>query len=340
MALLWIDGGETWGTTTYASRAYLSGSNGTASPGRIAPGAYYINMTVPLITPSLGVQNTHVVGFGFYGSNASTTQRIRIAGLNGASEQWHLDLYENGAELEWRLYRGATLIDTSATFAKNIWHYFEIKVTSRTGTNGSYELRRNETTDISGTLVNLANTGGDGVDGFHFGSEQSGSNWRLDDMFILDSTGADNNDFKGDHVMFEVLPDGDGHQNDMARSAGATNYETIDDSGQVSPDSDYNSSDTVAHEDYYTFANLPGTGIGTIAGVKWTATARLISVGSRTLQPRYYNGSVEFDLGSDVTVDGTTFLVLPSVTGLNPDTGVAWTKSDLDAAEIGVEVST
>lgn len=340
MVMRWIDGGETWGTTTYTSRAYLSGSVGTATPGRISPGQNYLAMNGSvLVTPSLGVQNTWVIGFGFYASSVPTTDRIKIAGLSGASQQFHLDLYENGSDMEWRLYRGATLIGTSTTFVKNVWHYFELKVTARTATNGSYELRRNETNILSGSGVNLANVGSDGVDGFHVGSTDAVA-WRLDDMYILDSSGASNNDFKGDSVMFEVLPDGDGHQNDMTRSAGATNYENVDDGALVSPDADYVSSDTIGHEDYYTFANAPGTGIGTIAAVKITCTARLVSTGARTLQPRYYNGTLEFDAGSDVTVDGTSFLELPSITDVNPDTGTAWTKSDLDGAEFGLEVAT
>lgn len=335
MTLRWIDGAEGWGDGTYATRAYQDANSIGTQTARVSPGvrSWTLSSGGNLLTPSLGVQNTWVIGFGLYVDSTSGTE-IRV--FSGGTEQCRIETENSGGLPRFNLRRGATSIATSSTFALNQWHYFELKVTVRTGTDGVYELRRNEVDIMSGSSVNLANAGSDGAD--VFGIDCNTGNLRLDDLYILDSTGSTNNDFKGDSVCIHILPTSEGHQIDFAPSTGADNSATVDDPSTAASSADWNSSDTNAHEDYYGFENLPPTGIGTIHGIRLSASWAMETTGSRVARYRYYNGSVEFTAGSNVTAANTSLVELPQVVELNPDTGVNWTKADIDAAEFGVEV--
>lgn len=334
MALKWMDGAETWGESTYASRAYAdTGSLSTTTP-RVSPGLRAWNLNNSRMqTPSLGVQNTWVVGMGIFMSAVSTFQ-IRF--FSGGTEQCRLEVENSGGLPRFKLMRGATQIDVSPTFALSQWFYFEFKVDVLTA-SATYELRQNEVNVMSGSGANLANLGSNGADQIGWGYHSSGS-VRVDDVYILDTTGSTNTDFLGDSVCVGIIPDGDGHQNDFTRSAGATNFSNVDDPSTSASSSDYNHSDTNAQEDYYTFENLPATGLGTIHGIRPSGSWAMASTGSRVARYRYYNGSTEFTLGSNVTAATTALVELPQIAEVNPDTGVKWLKTEVDAAEFGVEV--
>jgi hypothetical protein len=336
MTLKWIDGCEGWQDATYATRAYAdTGSVSTATPGRVSPGtrAWSLNGG-RMQTPSLGVQNTWVIGLGLFFSQVAAGFKVRF--FSGGSEQCRFEIENSGGLPRFKLVRGTTTIATGSTFALSQWFYFEFKVTVRTGTNGAYELRQNEVNVLSGSSVNLADTGADGADQFGWGYHTGGNTVRVDDIYILDDQGTVNNNFKGDSVAVHILPSAEGHQIDFTPSTGTNNAANVDDG--AASGADYNSSDTNAHEDYYTFEDLPPTGLGTIHGIRASGSWAMATTGSRVARYRYYNGSTEVTIGSNVSAASTTVVELPQVVEVNPNTGVNWTKSEIDAAEFGVEV--
>jgi hypothetical protein len=335
----WIDGGEMWADATYLSRAYLNATSVSLStPGRVAPGLRYINMTSSgvLKTLSLGAATNWTTGFGFYTTGTSSACKVRI--FAGASEQCRLELESDGAGgARWKLIRGSTTIATSPSFSLSQWYYFELQVDVTT-TGADYELRQNEQTILSGSAANLANTGSNGADSFGF----EGSSCRYDDIYILDDDNTDtagNTTFRGDSVEFEAVVTGNGHQQDFTRSTGASNVLNVDDPSTAASSADYNHSDTNGQEDYYQFEDLPSTGIGTIFAVKLSASLAMAGTGSRTIQYRAYQSATEYDVGSPVAVSGQSIVELPVISAINPDTSSLWTKSDLDAGEFGVEVN-
>lgn len=339
MVMLWVDGAEMWGDATYLSRAYAAASGLTIStPGRVTPGArYFAANTAVLKTPSLAASTQMTIGFGFYATTAGAA-KVRV--FSGASEQCRLELESDGAGgARWKLIRGSTTIGTSSSFSLGQWLYFELQVDIATS-GAAYELRQNEQNVLSGTGANLANTGSAGADAV--GWETPASGYRLDDLYVLNSDnsdGANNNDFLGDSVEYEVTPNANGHQQDFTRSTGSSNVANVDEASTASSSADYNHSDTTNQEDYYGFSDLPGTGLGNIHAIKISGSMAMQGVGSRTAQYRYYNGATEFDLGSAVAVSGTSIVELPQVVGMNPDTAAKWQASEVNAGEFGVEVA-
>ena len=331
-----MDGGEVWGSLTYQTRGYLQSDASQISPGRIVPGLYALTISGGSVTtPSLGAQNTWFAGIGL----RNLSNNWKFEALTGASEQCHLILNDLGGNLgELELRRGATLIDTSSSFniTANLWGYLELKLVCRNGVNGSYEVWMNEVSIMSGSGVNLADTGSDGADGFSIGGN---TGFQFDDLYILDNTGTTNTANLGEQVIVGIVPNAEGHQIDWTPSTGLDNSALVDDPTTAPNDGDYVSTATLNAEDYYDYENMPSTGLGTINGMRIVHGANLDTAGARTVQPRYYNGSVEFDLGGDFVVDGVNIFEHETVVELNPDTGVKWTKTDIDNGEFGMELT-
>lgn len=335
MALKWIDGAEGWGDATYAARAYQdTASVATAATPRVSPGLRCFSLNGGRMqTPSLGVQNTWIVGMGL---RITTVIAVAVKFFSGGTEQCRFEIENSGGFPRWRLVRGTTTIATSPTFALSQWFYFEFKVDVLTAA-ATYEIRQNEVSILSGSGANLANSGANGADsigwGYHTGTAL------FDDIYILDTTGsAPQNTYLGDVVSVHILPTAEGHQIDMTPSTGTDNAALVDDPETAASGADYNSSDTNGHEDYYTFANMPATGLGTIYGIRISGSWAMATTGSRVARYRYYDGVTEFTLGNNISAASTSIVELPQISQTNPNTGVAWTKSEIDAAEFGVEV--
>ena len=163
MALKWFDGGEVWGSNTYQARAYTQSDAAQVTPGRIVPGLYALSVSGAMTTPSLGAQNEWYLGMGL--KNLQNNWKLEV--LTGATEQCHFILNDLGSGIgELELRKGATLVDTSSSFVTNVWGFLEIKIIARTGANGAYEVWMNEVSIMSGTGVDLADTGGDSADVF------------------------------------------------------------------------------------------------------------------------------------------------------------------------------
>jgi hypothetical protein len=337
MTLKWLDGAELWGATGYLARGYASGTAGFETTNfRLSPGtrAYTFNSS-ELVTPSLGAQNTWIVGFGLNVLSAVTGEWRFLA---ASVEQCSLEYHDNGdSTFEIKVMRGATEIDrTAEAFPIATWHYFEAKMTIRTGTNGAYEIRHNENSVLSGTLVNLADTGADGCDSHSWG--HTSATIAMDDIYICDNQGSTNNDWLGDSVCVALLPTAEGNQNDFTPSTGVDNSALVDDPDTVANATEYVSSDTNAHQDFYAYEDLPATGLGTIFGIRVVTDAAMVSVGNRTLKPKFRAASTSEGDGDDFVVDGTGIIAHTVIMEQDPVALAAWTKTEIDGGEFGVEV--
>lgn len=336
MTLRWYEGAEDWAGPDYWGAAYQSGgsSAGSSTTARVPPGTRSIQNTAGnlLVTPSLSVQNTWFVGFALQGNAADDTV---FSFRKAASEQCRLErVDQTGGIYKLRLMRGATQIyETTETFDSSIWHYFELQVTVRTGTNASYELRHNEVSLSSASSLNLAEAGSDGADVFGFAPAGL-----TDDVYILDDQGTTNNTFLGDCVVEAVLPDGDGATTDWTTSTGVDHYLLVDDPNTVANDTDYVQSDTNGHLDLFDYAALSSTGLGTIFGVQVSARSAMTAVGTRTLRSKFRSGGGTNANGPSFVVNGTAYSEYPTIMEENPVLAAAWTKSDIDAGQFGVEV--
>jgi hypothetical protein len=337
MTLKWMDGAEIWAASGYQSRGYLAGSTGFTASARISPGTQAMTFNgTSLTTPSLGEQNTWIVGFGFKLSGNAGEWRFLDAGV----DQCSLEIHDNGdSTFEWKMMRGATELErTAESFAKDVWHYFEAKVTVRTGANGAYELRHNENNVMSDTGVNLADTGSDGCDAHQWGLAPAAQIITMDDIYICDDQGSTNNNFLGDSVIVGLLTQAEGNQNDFTPSTGTDNEALVDDPSNSPSTADYVSSDTVAHQDFYTYDNLPATGLGTIFGIRVVTDAAMQTAGSRTLKPKFRAASTSEGDGTTFAVDGVTVLSYPIIMEQDPVAVGAWTKTEIDGGEFGIEV--
>lgn len=341
MALKWFDGAELWSAGGYWNAAYLAGSMASTTTFRVSPGTRSMSYNAGFLqTPSLGaLQNTWFVGFGLRIS-AQTSAMFEWRVYSASTVQCFLRAIISGAGFKLELVRGSTIIaTTSAVYSLNAWNYFELKVVVRTGTNGSYELRANTVSQFSGSGVNLANGGADGADAHSFGHNSGGNDNFLDDIYICDDTGSANNNFLGDKVCVHVLPSADGASSTWSTSTGSNHAALVDDPNTAPNDSDYIHSDTNGNKDLFEFSDLPATGIGTINGIMLSLRASMEATGSRVLRPKFRNsGGTEAACGADQTINSTIVTEHPVFVEQNPVSAAAWTKSDIDGGQFGVEV--
>lgn len=335
MTLHWVEGFEIHGTSTYLGRKYAAaGGTLSTTTGRLFGNAITISgASGSMVTPSFGVQNTWVVGFGFKLSSVSGTPTLTI--MSGASQQCSLTVSSSGGGYVWVLKRGSTTIATSGTVRTlGTWYYVELKVTVRDGTDGVYELRVDETADLSGSSVNLANTGTDGADVFQFSATTNNAAW--DDIYICDDQGSVNNDFMGDSAVRGVLPNGDGASTGLTPSTGSSHFALVDDPASANNDNDYNRAVNVGDRDLYDYENLTGLLNGPIAGVMVSSDMRMETTGTATMKVVVRQGGVNFDQATH-TVNGTPVRCHTQVIENSPDDSAPWEVADLDGAQIGVE---
>jgi hypothetical protein len=180
------------------------------------------NYQASYISRYVGQYVTGIVGFA-YKCNAAPANGytppifVFYDGVAGAA-QISLGLTSGG---NLQVYRGATIIGTSAApIAFNTWMYIEIKTTIDP-TGGSVEVRVNEATVLSLVALNTRSTANSYFTTFQLGTATNSSNSSVnpivqyDDFYFCDTAGTDNNNYLGDVRVETLRPSTVGARNDF-----------------------------------------------------------------------------------------------------------------------------
>lgn len=240
--------------------------------------------------------------------------------------------------------RGATLLGTSPTFtgSHSTWQYFEFKVTIHAST-GAFVMRANKTVVLNLSGINTSNIGSGGCDriqwAFAHDSSSATDRVEVDDIYMIDGTGsAPLNDFLGDVMIEGSMPNAAGNSSQMTPvGAAAPNFNCVDDPNVSDDAATYVEEGTVGEKDTYGMQDLQFIA-GSILSLTVYTEAALESSGSRGIKTVVRHSGSD-NLSAERTIDDTAFKEGKVDYPVNPGTGVAWTVADVNAVEIGQQVS-
>jgi hypothetical protein len=335
MAILFMDSFDNY-SSAQLLRKYSSGATSGFVTGRFgsaAPiGGNGGNFT--RILPA--AKTTLIVGFNFNAAAATPSGTcVMMQAIDGATEQWSVRMTTAGFFTFCR--NGTVLATSTAVPTFGAWNHLEVKVTID-DTVGAYELRLNGTNILSATGVDTKQTANTTADRVNVGSfsQAGGTTCAIDDYYILDTSGAANNNFLGDVKCISVLPSANGANTGLTTSTG-TNHAALVDENPANDDTDYNESASVGVKDTYDMAALTGSW-ASINGVQVNMVARKDDAGARSLCSVIRSAGSDFD-GAAQTISSTSFLTYREIAELDPGTAAAWANAAaVDAAEFGMKV--
>lgn len=291
------------------------------------------------VTKSLSVSAaTLIVGAAFNFSASVATQRFvwLTDGTVGPTVQFMLQRNADGSI---NAYRGdsGTLLGTTApgVLSSTAVHYYvELKVLIHPSA-GTVDLRVNGASVLSLTGQNTRQSANSFATQVSFGNrDTTGISVNVDDVYICDNSGSTNNTFLGDVRVECLFPNGAGSTTNFAPSAGS-NYQCVDDN-PANDDTDYVSSSTVTDRDLYAMASLSSTS-GAVKAVCVTTTDRKDDSGTRT-HAHVVKSGASVSVGT-AFAPTTAYAIHQTVFESKPGGG-AWTISDVNGAEAGLEIST
>lgn len=230
---------------------------------------------------------------------------------------------------------GTVLGTTGPVLTAQTWNHVEMKV-FLDNSAGTVQLRVNGVTvlNLSG-IDTLADETTATIDQMSlrngFTQDTSGITAYFKDLILWDTTGSQNNDFLGTVHVYTLRPDADNSLN-WTPSTGSTGFNLIDESDP--DDADYISAgDPPPSPAVFTLTNLPVDIVG-VKALLPVVRARKIDGGDGNIQTGL-TGTLT-DLGADRPIT-TAFTFWWDVSELSPDTGVAWTPLEVDAAKLQID---
>jgi hypothetical protein len=336
-----------------AKYSFVDVTAGSAVPGANAGNALNMGssnfreiMTQPLRDPT--VAGTCFVGFRFklQGNNILQNSSAPFVALKvGTLRQLEIRPKNTG---QLTLLRSATTVSTSdPLFHPNQgWMYLEFKLVIASGTGGSIEMKRDGVVVWAETGLNTHNDTAVEWSGVEFGPTNIAFSSYIDDIYVCDSLGTVNNDYLGDVSVQHIIPDGDGTTNTFTASGGGTQASHVDEAtAMLVPidETDYLTGDASAEKSLFTYAALatsPGLGdLTNLIGVQVNTYRRSTAELPLDLDIVARSGTTEGTV-SDRVRNAETLDMFSSIAifELNPDTAAAWTVTNLNAAEFGVEI--
>lgn len=260
---------------------------------------------------------------------------ISFYGDAGATQ--HISVIRNTSTGLVEIRRGGTsgtVLATSSNFMPYDWTYIEASVTI-SDTVGEVHVRINgANTDFVSYTGDTKNAGtATTIDRIAIATQINGN--QISDVYILDDTGAANNAFLGDVGVKAMVPNGNGNSSQLVGSDGNStdNYLLVDDTPFSS--ADYAGSATTGQKDTYTMSNLPAAATN-VYGVQLAGNMVKSDAGVGNARLLLRSGGTDYSGNTEaLSTSNATYIKLYEQ---DPATSAAWTVSNANSAEAGMEV--
>lgn len=276
---------------------------------------------------------TFIAGFGMIPEAATTAEFLQFW-----SDGWgtcHITITIDGNNrFLVRRGQGGTLLGQSSNNSVQlaVWQHVEVKVIL-SDTVGEVTIRINGNVVLSLTGIDTKNGGTKTVlEGIRFWADFQAAGIRFDDLYLCNGAGTVNNTFLGDCSVQTIFPNGDGASSQWVGSDGnsVSNYALVN---ETTPSTaNYVESGTPGNIDTYAYGDLPA---GSVKGVVHRSYAAKSDTGPQSFRQTARIGGVNYP-GSDVAL-GTGYGVTTRVLETSPATSAAWSVSEVNGAEFGVE---
>ncbi len=349
MALRFVDSFDHYATadilTKYTTKVADSGASGVTigAFGRNSTSGMRFNRTTNssgvanYVTKTIDAQATWIVGLAWKTNllPAGTASESIVQFIDVGTLQCDLRFNADGTLSVTRA--GTVLGTTSFSVTTGTFYHIEIKVTI-SDASGVAVVRVNGDTKLSLSGVDTKNTANASANIIRIGQGVGTQNAGLlvtdvDDLYICDGTGSQNNDFLGDVRNEALLPTAAGNYAQWTPSAGS-NFQNVDDA-TPNGDTDYNESSTTGQKDSFAFSDLASSN-GSIAGVTVHCYAEKTDAGPRSI--RFFIRSGGVDYFSPNFALTTAYLYYSYTWETNPATSSAWLISEVNAIECGYDV--
>lgn len=334
MALLFLEsfdgyGGDRSHMTEWATAPFMTAVSPPGRTGSHCQWGGFGGDAVRNLTPAT---STVIIGFAFYW--VGNTGWISLGdSAGGSNRQCQMNMQNTGKLAFYRGWGGTLLEETaSAVLTLNAWNSIEAKIA--VGNSGTWTVKCNGVTVLNGS-GDTQEQATSAIGSLRIAPSGTSDNSGIDDLWMLDSSGAALNDFLGDCRIECLLPQtGNGANTGLTPSTG-TDHGALVDELPADDDTTYNAGSTAGVKDTYAFTNL--TISGTPVAVQLNARATKSDVAAKQLALVARLGSTDYD-GTTQSVIGTTYIQYQQRWPTRPSDGGAWTISDVNAAEFGLKV--
>jgi hypothetical protein len=332
MAVLFQDGCQHYSTEAQMDTKWDSASDITSIPstgGRW--NTQYLNLgSSSQLTKTIGSHATYIVGYALYLVQFPSSNDILIRFREGTTV--HMVIAQDTSGGLVALRAGSTEVGRVATgMEHDVWMYLEAKVVVADGTSGSVEIHINGAQVANITGVDTRNGGTGVIDNFQIHGPSGGC--RVQDVYAADGSGsAPYNDILGDCRVDELYPDGDGNYTEFGTTTGTPHSGEVD---ETSPDDDTTAitATAVNQRDTFTMANLAAITSQTIFNVQLVSWAKWIT-GATNFRMKYRRVA-DHDGASQALASAYGYFMEQFNT--DPQAGAAWTETNINAMESGVE---
>lgn len=232
---------------------------------------------------------------------------------------------------------GTQIAVSSAGVLDGNWHYVELyAVIHDTTGRVTVKVDGNTVIDFTGDTRNGGTSMN--IDAVRFrtaiySSWTPNSPISIDDLYICDSTGTTNNTFLGDVRVQSMMPNGAGSSTQLTPTGAANNYANVNETPYNS--ATYNASSTAGQRDTYSLSDLVANTTSVI-GVQSVAHMQKSDAGTANAKIALKSGAgVYYDTTQSL---GSSTAAYTQMRETDPATSAAWTVSNANALEAGMEV--
>lgn len=337
MALLHLDGFDRPNTPTTLTTRYSSVASGTGdlsvNSGRTGSCLTFSNADV--LATHVGMTSlfantaTVVIGCAVKPATLAVGQFLQLT--DAGSEQ--VSLWLDGAGHVVVKNNGTTLYTSTVGLEAGFWNYVELKATIHPSA-GSVTLHIGGSVDGSVSSVNTRGTANSYMNGFLVGNFSAAYTISVDDLYLLDTTGAVNNDFLGCVRVETLNPTGAGTTTQFTPNGAGTNYGCVNE-GAWDDDTTYVSDATPGDIDTYATSDLSSAGL-TIYGVQIAHRSRKDDVTTRSIAACIRSGGTNY-FGTTIPLT-QTWTPYFEIHENDPHTSSPWTGTNVNAMEIGAKL--